>query len=65
MVAVLARIVPAPDGDGLALAIARVVGLVAVASLVAYGVERAVRRVTPLVMLLQMSLLFPGRAPSR
>ena len=65
MVAVLARLLPAPGDQALALAIARVVGLVAVASLVAYGVERAVRRLTPLVMLLQMSLLFPGRAPSR
>ena len=36
-----------------------------VASAVAYGVERALRRLTPMVMLLQMSLLFPGRAPSR
>ncbi len=64
-VAVAAWLVPAPDGDAPVLAVGRLVALVAVASGVAYGVERAVRRLTPLVMLLQMSLLFPGRAPSR
>lgn len=64
-VGMLARIVPAPTTDAPVVGLARVGLLVLVASVVAYGVERAVRRLTPLVMLLQMSLLFPGRAPSR
>ena len=64
-VALLARVVPAPPTDAPAVGLARVGALVLVASAVAYGIERAVRRLTPLVMLLQMSLLFPGRAPSR
>ena len=59
-VGMLARIVPAPTTDAPVVGLARVGLLVLVASVVAYGVERAVRRLTPLVMLLQMSLLFPA-----
>jgi putative nucleotidyltransferase with HDIG domain len=65
VVGVLARVVPTPTTDQLALGLLRLGALVVTASAVAYAVERAVRRLSPMVMLLQMSLLFPGRAPSR
>ena len=58
----LGRLVPAPDGP------ARLVWLVAVlalSTLVAYVIERLARRVLPLAVLLQLSLAFPDRAPSR
>ena len=64
-VAGVSRLVPAPSSGAAGPALLRLCGLVVVACAVAYGVERAVRRLTPLVMLLRMSLLFPGRAPSR
>jgi putative nucleotidyltransferase with HDIG domain len=64
-VAAISRLVPAPTDQAPGLAVLRLLALVAVASAVAYGVQRAVRRLTPLVMLLRMSMLFPGRAPSR
>ena len=58
----LGRLVPPPDGP------ARLVWLVAVlalSTLVAYLIERLARRVLPLAVLLQLSLAFPDRAPSR
>ncbi len=64
-VAVVSRFVPAPTDQAPALAVLRLLALLALAAAVAYAVQRGVRRLTPLVMLLQMSLLFPGRAPSR
>ena len=59
---ILGRLIPVPDG------LARLVWLVAVlalATLVAYLIERLARRVLPLAVLLQLSLAFPDRAPSR
>jgi putative nucleotidyltransferase with HDIG domain len=64
-VAVVSRLVPAPSGDATGQVVLRLGALLLVAAAVAYGVQRAVRRLAPLVMLLRMSMLFPGRAPSR
>ena len=52
----------ARTGGSLAL---RLVGLLAVAYLVVYLVERALRRLGPLAMLLKLNMAFPGPAPSR
>ena len=60
--AILRRMVPSPDGPwwfGWAL------GILACAVLVAVGVERAGRRLLPLVTLLKLSMLFPDQAPTR
>ena len=54
--------VPSPDGPwwfGWAL------GILTCAVLVAVGVERAGRRLLPLVTLLKLSMLFPDQAPTR
>jgi hypothetical protein len=59
---VLRRLVPSPDGPwwfGWAL------GVLVCALLVAVGVERAGRRLLPLVTLLKLSMLFPDQAPTR
>ncbi len=58
----LRHLVPSPDGPwwfGWAL------GVLAFALLVAVGVERAARRLLPLVTLLKLSMLFPDQAPTR
>ena len=60
--AILRRLVPSPHGPwwfGWAL------GVLACALVVALGVERAARRLLPLVTLLKLSMLFPDQAPTR
>ncbi|MEO8422690.1 MAG: HD-GYP domain-containing protein [Actinomycetota bacterium] len=60
--AILRRLVPSPNGPrwfGWAL------GILACALLVAVVVERAARRLLPLVTLLKLSMLFPDQAPTR
>ena len=60
--ALFRRMVPSPDGPwwfGWAL------GILTCAVLVAVGVERAGRRLLPLVTLLKLSMLFPDQAPTR
>lgn len=60
--ALLRRFVPSPEGPwwfGWAL------GVLTFALLVAVGVERAGRRLLPLVTLLKLSMLFPDQAPTR
>ena len=60
--AVLRRLVPSPNGPAWFV---WALGLLAFAVLVAVGVERAGRRLLPLVTLLKLSMLFPDQAPSR
>jgi putative nucleotidyltransferase with HDIG domain len=62
VVAVLGHLAPAPTGPS---KIGWIVWLFAVATIVAWGVERLARRVLPLAVLFQLSLAFPDRAPSR
>jgi hypothetical protein len=60
--ALFRRLLPSPHGPwwfGWAL------GILACAVLVAVGVERAGRRLLPLVTLLKLSMLFPDQAPTR
>ena len=60
--ALIRRLLPSPEGPwwfGWAL------GVLACALLVAVGVERAGRRLLPLVTLLKLSMLFPDQAPTR
>jgi hypothetical protein len=59
----LSRVLPTPDGlaETAAWYLAIILGTVAVL----FGVERAVRRLLPLGLLLRLSLVFPDRAPSR
>jgi len=59
---VLRRLVPSPDGPWW---FAWALGLLVCAVLVAVGVERAGRRLLPLVTLLKLSMLFPDQAPTR
>jgi hypothetical protein len=59
---VLRRLVPSPDGPWW---LAWAAGVLACALLVAIGVERAARRLLPLVTLLKLSMLFPDQAPTR
>jgi hypothetical protein len=59
---VLRRLVPAPHRP---LWFGWALGLLACALLVAVGVERAGRRLLPLVTLLKLSMLFPDQAPTR
>ena len=58
----LRRLVPSPDGP---LWFVWAAGVLACALLVAIGVERAARRLLPLVTLLKLSMLFPDQAPTR
>ncbi|HEY7400882.1 MAG TPA: HD-GYP domain-containing protein [Actinomycetota bacterium] len=58
----LGRAVPAPAG---ALVVLWWLGIFAVCSVTAVLVERLARRLLPLATLLQLSLVFPDRAPSR
>jgi hypothetical protein len=60
--AVLRRLVPSPHGPAWFV---WALGLLGCALLVAVGVERAARRLLPLVTLLKLSMLFPDQAPSR
>ena len=53
---------PSPDGPWW---FAWALGVLACALLVAVGVERAARRLLPLVTLLKLSMLFPDQAPTR
>jgi putative nucleotidyltransferase with HDIG domain len=53
---------PAPAGP---LRLAWVAWILVTATLVACGAQRVVRRVLPLAVLLELSLAFPDRAPSR
>ena len=62
---VLGRLIPAPSVESVGLVVLRVGALLVAALAAARTVDRVVRRLMPLVMLLQMSMLFPGRAPSR
>ena len=59
---VLRRLLPSPDGPWW---FAWALGVLACALLVAVGVERAARRLLPLVTLLKLSMLFPDQAPTR
>ena len=59
---VLRRLVPSPDGPWW---FAWALGVLVCALLVAVGVERAARRLLPLVTLLKLSMLFPDQAPTR
>jgi putative nucleotidyltransferase with HDIG domain len=58
----LGRLVPIPDGPA---RLAWLVAVLALSTLAAYLIERLARRVLPLAVLLQLSLAFPDRAPSR
>ena len=60
--ALLGKAVPAPTGP---LRFAWIAWILVAASLVAYGAQRVIRRVLPLAVLLELSLAFPDRAPSR
>jgi putative nucleotidyltransferase with HDIG domain len=60
--AVLGTLAPPPDG---AARLGWIVWLLIAATLVAVTTERVVRRALPLAVLLQLSLAFPDRAPSR
>ena len=59
---VLRHLVPSSDGPWW---IVWAAGVLACALLVAVGVERAARRLLPLVTLLKLSMLFPDQAPTR
>ena len=59
---VLRRLVPSPEGPWW---LAWALGVLAFALAVAVGVERAARRLLPLVTLLKLSMLFPDQAPTR
>jgi putative nucleotidyltransferase with HDIG domain len=60
-----ARVLPVPADGAAVLAVGRVALLVVVAVGAAWVVDRLVRRLMPLVVLLRMTMLFPDRAPSR
>lgn len=60
--AILSRIVPRPAGSR---AIAWWVLLFAGSGVTAWAVDRVARRLLPLAVLLELTLLFPDRAPSR
>ncbi|MGH2597412.1 MAG: HD domain-containing phosphohydrolase [Actinomycetota bacterium] len=60
--AALRRLVPPPHGPSW---VGWALGLLTCALLVALGVERAGRRLLPLVTLLKLSMLFPDQAPTR
>jgi len=62
---VLAARALVPHPQSLLEKVAGVLVGVSVSSVVLFGVERAARRLLPLVMLLRLSLTFPDRAPSR
>jgi putative nucleotidyltransferase with HDIG domain len=62
IVAALGRATPAPQGAARVLWVG---WLFATGTTVALVLERAARRVLPLAILLQLSLAFPDRAPSR
>ncbi|MGZ8587080.1 MAG: HD domain-containing phosphohydrolase [Actinomycetota bacterium] len=59
---ILRRLVPSPHGPSWFV---WATGILACALLVAVGVERAARRLLPLVTLLKLSMLFPDQAPTR
>ncbi|MDX6199230.1 MAG: hypothetical protein QOJ79_2381 [Actinomycetota bacterium] len=61
--AVATRAYPAPAGTG--ARVAWWAGLLALATGVVWIADRALRRLLPLAALLEMSVLFPGRAPTR
>ncbi len=61
-VAVLGSLAPAPEGAARA---GWILWLLIAGTLVAVATERVARRVLPLAVLLQLSLAFPDRAPSR
>jgi HD-GYP domain-containing protein (c-di-GMP phosphodiesterase class II) len=61
--AMLSRILPRPDGFGAAALSFAAVSLVMLVTIIA--LERAGRRLLPLAALLNLSLLFPDRAPKR
>jgi putative nucleotidyltransferase with HDIG domain len=60
--AILGHVAPPPTGSW---RFAWVAWIVVGATLVAYGAQRIVRHVLPLAVLLELSLAFPDRAPSR
>ncbi len=57
------RLLPAPHA--IAARVGWLAGVVAVCSLVAWPARRALRRLLPLAALLELSILFPGEAPTR
>jgi HD-GYP domain-containing protein (c-di-GMP phosphodiesterase class II) len=61
--AVISRVLPRPDGFGAAALSFAAVSLVMLVTIIA--LERAGRRLLPLAALLNLSLLFPDRAPKR
>jgi putative nucleotidyltransferase with HDIG domain len=61
-VAVLGKLAPAPAGPA---RLGWILWLLIAGTLVAVATERLVRRMLPLAVLLQLSLAFPDRAPSR
>ena len=61
--AVATRLYPAPTETG--RRIAWWCGLLVLATVVVWTADRALRRLLPLAALLEMSVLFPGRAPNR
>ena len=60
--ALLSRVVPRPPDGRVVLWWA---GLFAASALTAWAVDRFARRLLPLAVLLQLTMLFPDRAPSR
>lgn len=60
---VVNRVLPAPGS--LTLTIVHVLGIVAVSTGVIWAADRLARRLLPLAVLMQLSLLFPDQAPSR
>ncbi len=60
--ALFRTMIPSPDGPWWFV---WALGILACAVLVAVGVERAGRRLLPLVTLLKLSMLFPDQAPTR
>jgi hypothetical protein len=61
--AALSRLFPAPPGTGARIAWWSALLLLATGTV--WATDRALRRLVPLAALLEMSVLFPGRAPSR
>jgi hypothetical protein len=60
--ALLSRVVPRPEGGSVVLWWA---GLFTASALTGWAVDRLARRLLPLAVLLQLTMLFPDRAPSR
>ncbi|HVL90545.1 MAG TPA: HD-GYP domain-containing protein [Actinomycetota bacterium] len=58
----ISRLIPMPPGAG---AVLWWIGLFSASTVVVYATERIARRALPLVALYRLSLVFPGKAPSR